>query len=137
MKSTDSAEYTYTAGSTGSCLCGGVSYLIKGDIRHVVNCFCKQCQKTGGNFVAATRVAKDAIMLTQDSTLKWFTSSPGIRRGFCTQCGGNLFWDNAQGEEISIMAGTLDQPTGLKTTLNIYTADASDFHILPEIAGIE
>ncbi len=137
MKSTGATEYTVTDGVTGGCLCGGVSYLIKGKIRNVVNCFCTQCQKSGGNFVAATRVAKSDLNITKDATLKWFTSSPGVQRGFCQQCGGNLFWDNTQRSEISVMAGTIDQPTGLKTTLNIYTSDASDFHLIPDLKNIE
>ena len=31
------------------------------------------------------------------------------------------------------MAGTLDAPTGLKTTVNIYTDDASDYHDIPDV----
>lgn len=137
MKSTGLTDAATTDGLTGSCLCGGVSFSISGEVRHVVNCFCTPCQKTTGNFVAATRVAKTDLNITKDSSLKWFTSSPNARRGFCQDCGGNLFWDNIEGDQISIMAGMLEQPTGLKTTLNIYTADASDFHVIPELQSIE
>lgn len=137
MKSTERAASTYTEGLSGGCLCAGVRYQIKGEVREVVNCFCKQCQRTTGNFVAATRVAKSALTLIQETSLQWFSSSPGVQRGFCSTCGSSLFWENAQRDQISIMAGTLDQPTNLKTTLNIYTADASDFHLIPELDSID
>ncbi len=112
---------------TGGCLCGEVRYSIDGLVRSVVNCFCTQCQKTSGHHVAATRADKENFRLEQDTMLTWYTSSPGVQRGFCRQCGGNLFWDNSQENQISVMAGTIDKPTGLNTVKNIYTEDASDY----------
>lgn len=116
---------------TGSCLCGGVSYTITGNVREVVNCFCEQCQKTSGHHVAATRVSKDDFQLLQSKTLSWFESSLGVKRGFCHTCGGNLFWDNNQDNQLSIMAGTINKPTELVTTQNIYIEDASDYFDIP------
>jgi len=118
---------------TGSCLCGGVRYRIDGRLRGVINCFCTQCQKTSGHHVAATRVNRDDLTLEADSSLKWFESSPGIQRGFCGACGGNLFWNDGKNNQISVMAGTLDKPTGLKTIENIFVQDASDYFDIPEI----
>ena len=117
---------------TGSCLCGGVRYRIEGDAREVVNCFCEQCRKTSGHYVAATRVDRQILIMEAADTLCWYESSPGIKRGFCNCCGGNLFWDSQQNDQISVMAGTLDAPTGLVTTKNIYEQDASDYFELPE-----
>ena len=114
---------------TGSCLCGGVSYRIEGPARDIVNCYCSQCRKTSGHYVAATRVSKEHFILSNEKTLQWYECLPSIFRGFCNCCGGNLFWDNNNDtkNEISIMAGTLDTPTHLKTIENIYTEDASDY----------
>lgn len=142
---------------TGSCLCGNVNYRIDGNVRDVVNCYCSQCRKTSGHFVAATQVNKDDVTLITDSTLTWYECLPNIFRGFCNNCGGNLFWDNKNANDnsdnnvddnsdnnvddnvdnnvddnvddnkISIMAGTLDTPTKLKTIANIFTEDASDY----------
>ena len=116
---------------TGSCLCGGVSYSINGPVRDVVNCYCSQCRKTSGHHVASTRVNKEHLVLANEETLKWYECLPGIYRGFCENCGGNLFWDNGKDNQISIMAGTLDSPTKLKTIGNIHTEDASDYCEIP------
>ena len=121
---------------SGGCLCGGVRYAIEGEAREVVNCFCEQCRKTSGHYVAATRVDKQNLRHESDETLSWYESSPGVKRGFCRRCGGNLFWDNQQNNQISVMAGTLDTPTGMRTTQNIYDQDASDYFELPDIGAV-
>ncbi len=136
MKSTGLTQ-SHSAQLTGSCLCGGVRYRLDGQARDVVNCFCGQCQKTSGHYVAATRVAKTDLTIEQGDTLRWYDSSKEAKRGFCRQCGGNLFWDNNTEDSISIMAGTLDKPTGLQTTLNINTEDASDYQLIPEIKSLD
>lgn len=118
---------------TGGCLCGGVRYRISGEVRGVVNCFCGQCRKTSGHHVAATRVLRSALSLDADDTLRWYDSSTDAMRGFCNRCGGNLFWQHRARDTISVMAGTLDQPTGLATIANIYVADAGDYQIIPEL----
>ncbi len=128
-----SSDLFHDVNLTGSCLCRGVRYRINGPARDIINCFCSQCQKTSGHHVAATRVNKNNLDLEADGTLKWYESSPGIKRGFCSECGGNLFWDNGGNEDISVMAGTLDAPTGLKTATNIYQQDASDYFDIPQI----
>lgn len=118
---------------TGSCLCGDVRYKIDGPVRDIVNCFCEQCRKTSGHHVAATRVNKDHLELVSDKTLQWYECLPKVFRGFCNSCGSSLFWDNRNTEdnEIAVMAGALDAPTGLKTIGNIFIEDASDYCKIP------
>jgi len=136
MKKSDASDgiKANTMGNlSGSCLCGGVRYRIEGMVRDVVNCYCTQCQKTSGHHVAATRVNKKDLLIENDQTLTWYASSPGYERGFCNKCGGNLFWRRVDGDQVSIMAGTLDKPTGLKTVENIYTEDANDYFEIPHV----
>ncbi|MBX2868335.1 MAG: GFA family protein [Acidiferrobacterales bacterium] len=116
----------------GGCLCGGVRYRLSGPMREVVNCFCDQCKKTSGHYVAATSVASADLTLLAESTLRWYQSSDVAERGFCNRCGGNLFWRKLGADKTSIMAGTIDHPTGLRTAENIFTEDKSDYHSLPE-----
>ncbi len=114
----------------GGCLCGGVRYEIRGPLRDVIACHCSQCRKTSGHFVAASQALSADIVLVESSTLKWYRSSPEAKRGFCTECGGNLFWrpDGQNPPVTSIMAGTLDAPTGLKIIKHIFVADKSDYY---------
>lgn len=116
--------------ATGGCLCGGVRYRVQGPLRDVIACHCSQCRKTSGNFVAASQVSTASLQLLESTTLRWYRSSPAAERGFCERCGGNLFWRELTpaASVTSIMAGTLDTPTGLRTVEHIYTADKSDYY---------
>ncbi|MFO1150896.1 MAG: GFA family protein [Alsobacter sp.] len=116
---------------TGGCLCGGVGYRVTGRLRDVVACYCKQCQRTSGNYVAASRAANADLEIAEAGTLAWYRSSEEAERGFCTRCGGNLFWRVVGGPRTSIMAGTLDDTTGLAVAQHIYVADRAGFqHVL-------
>ncbi|HCH31967.1 MAG TPA: aldehyde-activating protein [Oceanospirillaceae bacterium] len=121
-----------TKSATGSCLCGAVKYQVTGPLRPVVACHCGQCQKASGHHVAATSAQRQDFELLEEQGLKWFSSSQGIRRGFCQQCGGNLFWDKAELPSISIFAGTLDQPSGLELVEHIYVEEKADYYQLTD-----
>ena len=116
---------------TGACLCGAVRYRVWGVLRPVINCHCNQCRRWSGHMVAATAAGRDCLTIEDSATLRWFESSPGIRRGFCGRCGSSLFWDDSGASQVSIMAGTLDPPTGLETRCDIFVADKGDYYPLP------
>ncbi|MEM7643632.1 MAG: GFA family protein [Pseudomonadota bacterium] len=113
---------------TGSCLCGAVRYAVDGPLRPVVACHCGQCRKATGNYVAATSAARGDV--TIEGKLTWFQSSETARRGFCGTCGSQLFWDGP-GVNLSIMAGSLDLPTGLTLAGHIYCEGRGDWYALP------
>lgn len=113
---------------TGGCLCGAVRYEVHGLLRPVVYCHCEQCRKSSGHFVAASACDPEELLLIEDDGLRWFDSSQHAQRGFCSTCGGNLFWRPANGGHVSIMAGTIDPPTGINAIAHIFVGSASDYH---------
>jgi hypothetical protein len=50
------------------------------------------------------------------------------RRGFCHECGSNLFWEPDTKTHISITAGTLDKPTGLTAAAHICVESIGDYY---------
>lgn len=114
--------------ATGSCLCGAVRYKVGGPLRPVVYCHCGRCRKTSGHFVAASACDSESLLLIEDAGLRWYDSSPHAERGFCSVCGGNLFWRPKSGGKTSIMAGTIDSPTGISAIAHIFVDNASDYH---------
>ena len=110
---------------TGGCLCGAVTYTIDGPLRPVVNCHCGQCRKSSGHHVAATSVDRDKIAIAGE--VKWYQSSKTVQRGFCANCGSNLFWDG-EGDDLMVFAGTIDGDTGIQTIGHIYVADKGDYY---------
>ncbi len=113
---------------SGGCLCGTVRYRVRGPLRSVIACHCNQCQRWSGYAVAATSANQEQLQIDCDTELRWFESSPGIRRGFCGRCGSSLFWDDSRIRQVSIMAGTLDPPSGLETVSHIFVADKGDYY---------
>ena len=103
---------------SGGCLCGAVRYTAQGPLRDVVYCHCSQCRRQTGLYYAATAVAKSAFTLTRDDGLRWFAASDFALRGFCGTCGSVLFWQAHSLEEVSILAGSLDDPSHLRAEVN-------------------
>jgi hypothetical protein len=117
---------------TGGCLCGGVRYRVSGPLRDVIACHCSQCRRTSGHFVAASSATTTDLEFISDATLTWYASSSEAQRGFCNRCGGNLFWRVNGASKTSIMAGTLDTPTGLRIAEHIFVEDKSDYYDIGE-----
>ena len=117
---------------TGGCLCGAVRYEIDGPLRGIVNCHCTMCQRLHGVFGAHSKAKKADIRIVGDEGLKWYATSERAQRGFCGNCGSNLFWEPVNQDATGIVAGSLDQPTGLKTIGQIFTGEMADFSDLSE-----
>lgn len=124
---------------TGGCLCTAVRYRVTGPLRPVLACHCEQCRRTSGHHVAATAARRTDLEITGE--VRWYDSSPGVRRGFCPVCGANLFWDDTRTPMVSIFAGTLDEPTGLRLRGHIFVADKGDYYEiddgLPQAPGAD
>lgn len=117
---------------SGKCLCESITYEITGQARDVVNCHCSRCRRHTGHFMAATATEVDGIEISGD-TLRWYDVTEQVQYGFCSNCGSTLFWRTERRPDlISIAAGTLTPPTGLKTAAAIYTNYASDYHALDD-----
>lgn len=116
---------------SGRCECGGVSYVVDGDLRNVWNCHCGPCRRITGHHMAATAAPVADVEFTSTETLTWYERVEGVEYGFCNRCGSTLFWRSAdKAAHLSICAGTLDQPTGLDTDGILFAAEAGDYHQL-------
>ncbi len=113
---------------TGGCLCGAVRYHFGTVLHGVVNCHCSQCRRTHGSYGPYTGTKLDDLVFDEQRGLKWYRSSPDVRRGFCKECGASLFFSRDNKSHIAISAGTLDTPTGMTTTAHIFTEDKADFY---------
>lgn len=113
---------------SGSCLCGRVTIEVARFDRDVVACHCGQCRKQTGHHFAATRAQLDDVTITGEQDIKWYKASAHAKRGFCRHCGSVLFWKQREVSHISILAGCLDGPTGLKLDRHIFTDDKGDYY---------
>ena len=113
---------------SGRCLCGEITFEVEPPLRDILICHCTQCAQWSGHQVAATGVPPERFDLTAGSNLlKWYRSSDDAERGFCSNCGSSLFWRPEANDRIAIMAGTMDDPSGLKVGSHIFTADQRNY----------
>lgn len=110
----------------GSCLCKRVTYEIDGPLTDVLNCHCSMCRKLHASaFRTRARVAsRDWKTLSGAESIKFYESSPGEHKAFCSECGSSLFTRfDAHPEVLGFPLGTLDTDPGVKPTRHIYVAD--------------
>jgi hypothetical protein len=119
----------------GRCLCGAIKIRLHGPLRDVFNCHCERCRRFTGHHMAAT-AANVSDMEVEDAggCLRWFWPVPEAGYAFCSVCGSSLFWKSSRTQDrMSICAGVLDPPTGLKTVQAWWTSEASDYHERPGV----
>lgn len=119
--------------ATGRCLCGAVTYEVRGLLRDVVLCHCVECRRWSGTGAGAFASAHDADLVVSGDALTWAESPESKRsalRGFCAACGSSLFWKAPELDRTGIAAGTLDEPTGLAVVAHIYTHQVAEWDAL-------
>ena len=85
----------------------------------------------------------DILIVGEDGAdnITWYAASDEAERGFCKICGSSLFWKRHNSDRTSIMAGTFDNPTNLKSGFHIYCADKGDYYEisdgLPQFLGAD
>ena len=116
--------------ASGWCLCGAVSFVVTGPLRNVLNCHCHRCRRFTGHHMAATNAQVDDVAIDDaEALLRWYDPVPEAGYGFCGRCGSSLFWrSSGLPDRISICAGTLEPPTGLRTVEAWWTSEAGDYH---------
>jgi hypothetical protein len=81
------------------------------------------------------------LEFSEDRGLRWIDSPDSAhdaRRGFCGECGSSLFWHAPGREMVSMSAGCLDEPTGIRTMRQIWVTSAGDYYELDErVPGYE
>lgn len=109
----------------GSCLCGSVKLVAKGEPLRVIHCHCPSCRKaTGGGFATFVDFDLDKITVKGPS-LKAYQSSPGARRQFCGKCGSTIsFYGDKWPGEIDLCIGLFDAPEVFKPEGHCYMKTA-------------
>ncbi len=114
----------------GSCLCGGVHYVIKGELGPLVNCHCNTCRKAHAaafSSVAAVKLG-DLQFESGESLLNSFESSPGKRRYFCSQCGSQIYAYREGQPHYILRLGTLDDDPQAKIAQHIWMSEKAPWY---------
>lgn len=112
---------------TGQCLCGAVHYRLRAEPLAARICWCKDCQHIASNGTANILVPSDALEIsgTLSDYFKTADSGNRMRRRFCPACGSHLFAESSGRPGFTVVrAGTLDDPSSIRPTANIWASSA-------------
>ena len=108
----------------GSCLCGSVTFEIKGDFDSFYLCHCKHCQKDTGSAFAANLFSSSAILTWTsgvDAVTTFTLEKTRHSKSFCKICGSAL--PSAQSQNMLVVpGGCLDTRLLIKPTAHIFSA---------------
>jgi hypothetical protein len=112
----------------GGCLCGAIRYTVTQDLTDVAVCHCTHCQKQGGAaFSSNLLVAKANYHQTGETKVFQDKGDSGqpVYRHFCANCGSPIAsFVAVMPDAVIIKAGTLDDMSGLKPVIEVYTDHA-------------
>jgi hypothetical protein len=121
---------------SGGCACGAIRYSSASAPIAMLNCHCKDCQRSSG-----APFASGVVVMTSDLTVTGVPAAHSVRassgnqttRSFCPACGTPLF---TQGEAnpafTSIRFPSLDEPAEFRPMLEIWTSSAQSWVCLDQ-----
>ncbi len=114
----------------GRCLCGRLTYRCDGEPLVTVICHCKDCQRqTGSAFSIFVVVPRATLHVGGDTLATYVTvgadSGEERQRQFCSKCGSPVVTLLAEQPELAVIkAGTLNDPSWLSPTLEVWCGSA-------------
>jgi len=128
----------------GGCLCGTVRFEITAGIRNIVYCHCSQCRKVQGSAFATNGIvdSKHFNILSGESELTGFESSPGQIKYFCKHCGSPIISKNASTpDDVRIRLGVIESDINERPSAHIFSSSKANWEKiegdLPQYEGYE
>jgi len=129
-------------GISGGCSCGAVRYEATAEPVVMLNCHCRDCQRaSGAAFAAVVVVPRSALRIEGELRYHTTVGENGnvVERGFCPSCGSRVA--NRLGRLphiVGLMAGSLDDPSLHKPSMDIFTSSAHPWdHLAPDTRKFE
>jgi len=121
---------------TGGCLCGAVRYTLSEDPVRTMVCHCRNCQKTSGSALSTIALMRrEALEIQGDLKGYEYAGDSGnkLEINFCPTCGSPVILNiRNMPDLVSVKVGTLDDPSGFKPQMQIWTDSAQPWLPLAE-----
>lgn len=126
---------------TGGCVCGAIRYECDAEPIMMFKCHCRDCQHvSGGGYAPVLLFPRKDLHITKGSLQHYATKSMAGGdhvRGFCGRCGSRIS-GGPSATAIGIVAGSLDDPSLFRPTIEMQVADAQPWDLLdPETTKFE
>jgi hypothetical protein len=120
----------------GGCSCGATRYRLTAEPMFVHCCHCLNCQRqTGSAFVVNLLIEAGRLELLagEPRAVDVARDDGSVQRIFrCPECQVALFSEYSRPEVRFVRAGTLDDPSGVRPDVHIFTRSKLDWVALPE-----
>ena len=125
---------------TGRCLCGATRWTSPGPVLWSGLCHCESCRRAAGAPVVGFFGVPRVTLAFDGPSLRLHEVTPGVRRGFCADCGAALIYQaDKWPEETHLMAVSLDDPARFAPQAHYHWAERLPWlHLaddLPRYAG--
>lgn len=110
--------------TSGHCLCRAVTFEYDGRPNWTLHCHCESCRRaTSAPIATWISVPRAACRFTAGAPA-YYTSSPGVRRGFCARCGSPLVYENERlPDEIHLLACALADPQDVQPSAHVFAGE--------------
>jgi hypothetical protein len=123
---------------SGSCLCGAVRYVARGEEQRFYHCHCTRCRKASGTGHASNIFVKGTLTWSSGENVLRSFKVPEAERftnTFCEVCGSRMPRFIEPLSMVFIPAGSLDEEPDLRPQARIFTASGAawscDGSVLP------
>ncbi len=125
----------------GHCLCAAVQFRLSAEPLATRVCWCRDCQHIAANGTVNLLVPTVALAISGQLSEFTRTAKSGneIRQRFCPICGSHLFANSPARPQFTVVrAGTLDDPSSVRPTVNIWSGSAPAWACLdPALERVE
>lgn len=116
----------------GKCLCGAVTYKVKGPFIRFFFCHCSRCRRASGTAHAAnifTRAGNVTFLSGEDKTRRFDApDAEQYARCFCTECGSPVPYTSRDGKVQVVPAGSLTHFADRKVDANVFWDNRADWY---------
>jgi hypothetical protein len=114
---------------SGGCACGAVRYECFAEPLAMLNCHCRDCQRSsGGGSSSVVAIPAVAFVLRKGEPRFYETRGDAghvARRAFCPHCGSPLVAGSSRMPEVIVLkVASLDDPSWFKPMADIWTSSA-------------
>jgi hypothetical protein len=111
----------------GRCLCGAVTVRATAVHGHVEACHCTMCRQWGGSALLCVQCESD-VEIDGDEQVARYRSSKWAERGFCRQCGSNLFYRYLPADSYCFTAGLFPDDALKPLSEEIFIDEKPDYY---------
>jgi hypothetical protein len=119
----------------GRCLCGSVVFQYEANPNWSLHCHCESCRRATSSPVTTwISIPRSAFVLVKGAP-RHYRSSPGVKRGFCGNCGSPLTYENDRiPDEVHLYAASLSDPAGVVPDRHVFVSEQLPwFEVLDEL----